>query len=546
MIRMGYAVYTQDIATGRMIFSPGSGKLFSVRQDSLPSNLDAFSRLMLEQDRRDRGLKISETIKNGTAAEFEYRLRLGDGSVAWIEDRFHLIEEEGKSGVLSGVMRIVTDRKEREMRLAFMASQDELTGHFNRIRLRERLSHALAYTKRYNVPVVYMVIGIDHLRRTNEAYGFDVADEVIVEVGKRIKNTLRSGDVIGRVAGTKFGIILTECTEAKIASTAERLLKLIRSEVVDSRAGPIPVTISIGGVVLPGTAENAHDAMANAEEALVKARQGGRDCFVSYRPSFQILSERKRNIAIAEQIMRALNENRVKIAYQPIVHAVTNEPVMYECLARLVRENGEEVLAADFIPVAEKLGLVQLLDKRISELAIETLSKHPDVHLTLNVSGMTASEPQWLRNFLRLIQMNVDVAERLVVEITETVAIRDIEESMRFVSTLRDLGCKVAVDDFGAGYTSFSNLKSLTMDMVKLDGGYIKGIDRSEDNRFFVKTLMSLAQNFNLATVAEMVGNEQEADILRSYGVEYFQGFHYGKPSIIEPWLNKPAIVISA
>ena len=169
-------------------------------------------------------------------------------------------------------------------------------------------------------------------------------------------------------------------------------------------------------------------------------------------------------------------------------------------------------------------GLVQMLDQRISERAIETLARHPDVRLTLNVSGMTASEPQWVRNFLRLIQMNVEGAERLVVEITGTVAIRDIEESMRFVSTLRDLDCRIAVDDF---YPSFSNLKSLTMDMVKPDGAYIQGIDTSQDNRFFVRffvqTLMHLARNSNLATVAEMVGTEEEADILRSYGVEYFQ-----------------------
>ncbi len=171
-------------------------------------------------------------------------------------------------------------------------------------------------------------------------------------------------------------------------------------------------------------------------------------------------------------------------------------------------------------------GLVQMLDQRISELAIETLARHPEVRLTLNVSGMTASEPQWLRNFPRLIQMNVEVAERLDVETTGTVAIRDIEESMRFVSTLRDPGCRIAVDDFGAGYPSFSNLKSPTMDMVKLDGAHIQGIDTSQDNRFFrffVQTPMNLARNFNLATVAEMVGTEEEADILRSYGVEYFQ-----------------------
>jgi EAL domain-containing protein (putative c-di-GMP-specific phosphodiesterase class I) len=152
---------------------------------------------------------------------------------------------------------------------------------------------------------------------------------------------------------------------------------------------------------------------------------------------------------------------------------------------------------------------------------------------------MTASDRPSLEAFVSYIEAHKEVAPRLIVELTETAALIDIEESMRFVSRIRTLGARVAIDDFGAGYTSFRNLQSLRVDMVKVDGTFVKDLADSRDNQIFVSTLVNLAKNFNLSTVAEWVGSERECDILRGYGVDYFQGIHYGAPSIAEPW-DKP------
>ncbi|MEQ1867840.1 MAG: EAL domain-containing protein, partial [Micropepsaceae bacterium] len=226
------------------------------------------------------------------------------------------------------------------------------------------------------------------------------------------------------------------------------------------------------------------------------------------------------------------------LAYQSIVDAKTSEAIAHECLVRISRPEGQVIAAGDFIPVAEQLGLVRRLDRRVLELSIAALKKYRGARLSLNVSGMTASDRPTLEAFVAYLEQHTDVVPRLIVELTETAALIDIEESMRFVSRVRAMGAKVAIDDFGAGYTSFRNLQALKVDMVKIDGSFVKGMADSRDNQIFVRTLVDLAKNFNLETVAEWVSDPREVDILRAFGVDYLQGFYFSKPEIQEPWTN--------
>ena len=156
----------------------------------------------------------------------------------------------------------------------------------------------------------------------------------------------------------------------------------------------------------------------------------------------------------------------------------------------------------------------------------------------MNVSGTTAGDPSWLQSFISYVRANHTVAGRIIVELTETAALQDFEESARFVSNLRELGCRVAIDDFGAGYTSFRNLQMLRVDMVKIDGSYVRGLSASPDNQIFVRTLVDLAKNFQLETVAEWVGSDEDAALLESFGVDYFQGFHFGEPVLAPNWVK--------
>jgi diguanylate cyclase (GGDEF)-like protein len=449
---------------------------------------------------------------------------------------------DGRAERVIGVIREITERKSTLDRLSYLASCDELTGHLNRTRLREELSRAILSATRESRSCAYVVAAIDELAVLNETYGFDAADEVIVATGQRLAQALRASDVIGRTAGNKFGIVLGECGEREMALVAERLHAAARGEVIETRAGSVAASVSVGAVWLPQGAATSQEAMLRAEEALERAKHSGRNGFAVYSMSVQRESTRRRLITIGDEIMSALNEHRLILAYQPIIGAKSRKAEHYECLLRMQRKDGTIAPAGEFIPAAEKLGLVRLVDRRALEIAVAQLYRHENIKLTINVSGTTAGDQSWLQSFINYVRENREVAERMTVELTETAALQGFEENARFVTRLRDMGCRVAIDDFGAGYTSFRNLHNLRVDMVKIDGAYVQNLSESPDNQLFVRTLVDLAKNFQLETVAEWVGSEADAKLLAGYGVDYFQGFYFGEPDISPVWMKKAAL----
>jgi EAL domain-containing protein (putative c-di-GMP-specific phosphodiesterase class I) len=229
-------------------------------------------------------------------------------------------------------------------------------------------------------------------------------------------------------------------------------------------------------------------------------------------------------------VISALDENRMQLALQPIVMTLTRRPALYECLLRMSKTDGSMVSAGEFIQMTEQLGLSRLIDRRTLELAVDLVKTHPELRLSLNVSGLTCNDHEWLVSLHRLTGGRRQLTERLTIEITETAAIDDLDQSIAFVDTLKELGCRVAIDDFGAGYTSFKNLKHLAVDMVKIDGAFVKNLSQDASDRVFIKTMVELASTFGMETVAEWVGDEATARILADTGITYMQGFHFGRP----------------
>jgi diguanylate cyclase (GGDEF)-like protein len=466
----------------------------------------------------------------------EYRFNRPGQEPIWLEDRGQcFLSTDGRPERIIGSVRDVTQRKRHEARLVHAAHYDEMTGHLTRARLKDKIADMLACG---GPPSVYCVVAIDELGVLNEVYGIDAADCAIVAVGRTLAEAAGADAIIGRTAGNKFGVILPGCDAACAEQRTGALRTAVRDTVFDTPAGAVSVTVSAGAVVLGDAADTAQRAMARAEEALDRAKTLGRGGFSLYAHSEQRESTRRRTVSIGDQILAALAEDRVVIAYQPIVSARTGRPDSYECLARILRPDGEPMAAGEFIPVSEQLGLVRLIDDRVLDMSLAALRRNPGVELALNVSGMTASDRVALENFARTLESNRDVAPRLMVELTETAALLDIEESVRFTARLREIGAKVAIDDFGAGYTSFRNLQALRVDMVKIDGSFVRGLAQNPDNHVFVRTLVDLARNFRLKTVAEWVSDQREADILCAMGVDFLQGFYFGKPEIAPSWLK--------
>lgn len=479
---------------------------------------------------------LNESDRHNSFFEIEFEAPTSMGS-AWLEMRgVRIPGSDGRTERLAGFLRIVTERKREAQRLAYLATRDELTGHLNRTSLRSELARVIKVARTTAGNCAYLVAAIDRLATINDAYGFGAADEVIVAVGERLSAVLRDGDVVGRTAGNKFGIVLARCAEVELDAMAERLREAVRGDMIATRRGTVAATISIGAVWLPSNASSGQEAMLRAEEALDEARNGGRDGFCTYRQSPQRERARLKLMTIADEVADALGSDRLIFAYQPIVCAGKRRISHYECLLRMVRPDGSVAPAGQFIPAAEQLGLVRHVDRRALEMAIAELHAYPEVSLAVNVSGTTARDPSWLMSFIHYVRLNDSVARRVVVELTETAALCDFEEGTRFVSKLRDIGCKVAIDDFGAGFTSFRNLQMLRVDMVKIDGTFVQGLLASRENQIFVRTLVDLAKHFRLETVAEWVGSEDEAALLAQLGVDFFQGNYFGEPTSTRPW----------
>ena len=535
----GDVVYEWDLTSDAMAWSFNACQAFGLDDTTDISTRSTFIARVNGAD-----LSILARIQDlrhgdGETYQTEYRLRGDDGAFCWVQDRGVMrFDEDGERGRVIGTIRIITERKENEAQLERLTNFYEVTGHYNRVRLREQLDHAFAYAGRYDAPGAYLSIAIDDLPIISDAYGREVADRAVVAVGQALDHCLRASDVIGRVAPDQFGIIIASCPDSDVPVAAEKILEAVLATTVPLDDGLLQLTASIGGVSFPHTVRASHEAIVKADVALAHARRSGQNCFVAYNLTEEQRCGRRRNLAIAKEIQNALQSGGLGLAFQPIVRSGNREVAFYECLLRISGEGGA-LPTGPALHVAENMGMIRLIDRRVLEMAVAELEANPQVTLAINISGLTTTDPTWLRSLIALVGDQPDVARRLIVEITETAALDDMEETVRFVAAVRDRGCRVALDDFGAGYTSFRHLKTLAVDIVKIDGSFVTNLANRPEDLLFIKSLLDLSGGFGLETIAECVETEEVADMLRREGVKYLQGYYFGQPSTERPGLGR-------
>jgi diguanylate cyclase (GGDEF)-like protein len=526
-----------EVLLSRDIAAISSGRGYAQHLEA--ENAQARFDIVMQSDKRDDG--------HGVAYQIEYGIRPDPGSETrlWVEDTGRWFAGPDSRPVRAhGVLRVINERYEHERRLTFLARCDGLTGELNRHCLTEVIEETLDDALRFRSSCGFLLVAIDHLARLNESYGFEIADQVIAAVAKRIHSRMRGKDTLGRYSGNKFGLVLRDCTPDDMAIAAERLLVGVRDEMVPTSAGPISVTVTIGGVTAPRHARSVSEILARAQESLDTAKARRRGSFQPYRPNIEREAIRRENVRATDEIVAALNERRIFLAYETVAAAADLRPAFYECLMRIRRPDGGLIAANDIIPVAERLGLVRLLDFRVLELVIDEMIAAPLLQTSFNVSPASTTDPDWWAGLGSLLRTHPGVAERLIVEITESAAIHDVDETRGFVARVKDLGCRIAIDDFGAGYTSFRNLRMLGVDIVKIDGAFVQHIMHSEDDRAFVRTLIDLAKRLKLKTVAEWVQDEAAARTLDAWGCDYLQGALVGLAATERPWIASLAKAI--
>ena len=529
--------YVWDMKSDRIDWESNAPQILGVTSPSLIATGTAFQHLIAPEHSARRmeafNVKASDSIR-GVPYRLQYRFRpeglRGDISV-WIEEHGRWWPDAaGDPSRARGVLRIINDGYFEEQRQLYRSDVDELTGQLNRIRLTEALTEVLERSKKTGHPCAFLVVAVNNLAVINETFGYDVGDEIISAAAKQIKGRLRGGDVLGRYSSNKFGIVLQDCGAGAMRIAAERFMKCVRDATIKTSACQLTATLSIGGVVVPDQAQTVQHALNFAMQALDRAKSKRFDCFMAYEPSSSSENTRRKSIEVADEVIAALDDNRMRLVLQPMVGSKSGKAEIYECLLRMERPDGSIVSAGEFIPIAEQLGLSRLIDRRTLELSVALLKRHKGLTLSVNVSGLTASDHEWLVALQRLTGGRCDLTNRMIIEITETAALDDLDQSINFVDTLKEMGCRVAIDDFGAGYTSFKNLKLLNVDMVKIDGAFVKNLADDTSDQIFIKTMVELAQTFGMETVAEWVGDQRSVDMLKDMGITYLQGFFYGLP----------------
>ncbi len=533
---LGAATYTWHLVEDKTKFQwrdeDLTAALFCSRADDIPRSEAEYIERLCDDALSTRNQALGSLSWNGAKFQIDYQIRTFDGRNIWVEERGQRIDGEGKKAShIIGVITNIQTRKIQEEQAGYHASFDSLTGLWNKSRIAEGLNHMLATAQRYDRQASYIVLSIANIMDINATYGYEAGDRLVKAVADRLKACVRTPDICGRISGRSFGIGLSDCGTKEMQNIAARILKTVSETPYASPHGDLRARFAIGGSALSQKATSATDAMQQAATAIAHSRLKGGN-FVAYSRDLPDLKPRQSKADLTrDDVVGALNDRRITLAYQPIVHADTRDTHHFECLLRLRREDGELTSAAEFIMAAERLECVHLLDRRALEIARETLINFPNIKLALNVSAATVKCEQTARDYIGALKSLGPQCKRVNVEMTETVALDDPAMAGQFSMEVRALGCHFSIDDFGAGHTTFRNLMAIEADEIKIDGSFIRDLSLTPHKQVFVRMMVDLAQTFSVKTVAEMVGSREDADLLTRLGVDYLQGFMFGIPA---------------
>lgn len=522
-------IYEWDVKKGKLNWTGNVKELLKL-DSKKASSRENFLSIIHKDDLSEYSSEIKNAITNNDTFDINYRiLPIKDGNPIYINDSGKiLIENKTKAKKVVGTIKIMQENTER-----LLTSGSDLNNDFINL-----LGKVIIETSREGGSGSYLKISIDNLALLIAWYNMQFADEIIEKLGKKIEKLLGKDAILRRIYIDQFGVILKNTAREQAEIKARKIYNLIQDFESENFKKPMHITASLGSVDFPGSTKNPTDAVNKAYLALNIAKNSSESFYFDYHEAERQQSHSKSQTMLMHYIHDAVKDNKICFAYQPMIEAKTGKVRAHECLIRIAGEDGRINSPGAIIPIAEKMGFIDTIDQLVLEKVVENLKKNKDITLSFNASSLTTDNPKWLKQCTKLMK-DYDIASRVIVEITETAAQRDLRETAYFVASLQALGCLVALDDFGAGYTSFRQLKTLSVDIIKIDGAFIRDIVNYPDNRLFVKTLLDFTNCYGLKTVAECVEDGESAKILMDMNVDYLQGYYFGMPEISPTWIKK-------
>lgn len=472
----------------------------------------------------------------GQSLTLDFRMFHKEGYHIWVRNIISFETDIDGNVVARGLIIDINEQKKGEEQILYLAQHDVLTGLYNRRRFHEELQKNINMAQRLGYEFGLLFIDLDQFKFINDTLGHHTGDKYLVSVARNLRETLRETDIIGRLGGDEFAVIVPKGGPADLGNVSKKILAALGSSSDgDNDALKTHISASIGIAIYPQHGTGADELLAKADAAMYTAKAGGKNIYHIFDDTDNQLVQMQEKLHWEERIRSALATDGFLLHYQPIINIQSGVLSHHEALLRMLdSETGEIIAPASFMEIAERFGLIYDIDLWVLEEAIRILASEGrnnlPTTLAVNISGRSLGKMDLVGKISGFLDHYEVKAEKLIIEVTETAAVENIVQANNFIDTLHRLGCRVALDDFGAGFSSLRYLKHLSIDSIKIDGSFIRDISEDSSNRMLVKAICDIAQGLNVSTVAEYVDNDNTLEILKQLGVNYGQGFFLGKP----------------
>lgn len=527
------AIWEWDLETGDFF---ASNKLYEITGYDFNGvvSLNEFDKFIYHEDlevfRRDFRAHIDD---NSEFYKSEFRINKSDGSYLWVLSRGKALRDgDGKAIKIAGSISDITIQKEAEEKIKFMAFYDSLTKLPNRTLFMRKLDEEIEWAKRNNSNGAVFFIDLDNFKNINDTLGHNYGDKLLVYLSKKLKRLITSEDIICRLGGDEFLLIhaCSDCVEME--RYAKKLLDLFdNSFEIDNKE--MYVTASIGIAIYPKDGEDSSEILKNADFAMYKAKELGKNRFAFYNESIYMQLERKTNI---ERILRnSIGNNELMIYYQPQYDANTEEIFGFEALLRLNSIELGFISPAEFIPIAEESRYISEIDLWILKEAClqckEWMKKgYKFKSISVNVSSVDMQKNNFLENIKKILKETKISPDIIELEITETALMTSIDYNINELNELKKIGIRIALDDFGTGYSSLNYLRSIPINTLKIDKSFIDNITTSKKEESIMNNIIEMAHTMDLKVVAEGVETSNQLKILKEKRCDYIQGYYFSRP----------------
>ncbi|HTB50634.1 MAG TPA: EAL domain-containing protein [Solirubrobacteraceae bacterium] len=467
--------------------------------------------------------------------QLEQRLLHAERHAVWVTVNATLVRDAtGNPLYCIRQLQDIEERKRYEGELGYLVEHDPLTGLLNRRGFVRQLTQQIAYACRYGDGGAVLFLDLDDFKYVNDTLGHSTGDEVISDLARVVRKRLRETDIFARLGGDEFAVLLPHTAVSEAETVSSSLLEAVRDGCALSLGEGRRVTISIGitGFQKPGKDLTPDDILIDADVAMYAAKEAGKD---RVAVASKATKERMRSrITWAERVRRAVQDGLFELYCQPIVKLANDSVSQWELLLRLPGDGGELILPAQFLYTAERSGLILDIDRWVLSQAMQLIAEQRDtgceVRLEVNLSGRSVGDPELLTLIEQGLKDRAINPANLILEVTETAAIANMDRARAFATKLRALGCGFALDDFGAGFGSFYYLKHIPFDYVKIDGEFIRNLPSSSTDQLILDSIVQMSKGLGKHTIAEFVGDSETVKLLKEHGVDYAQGYHIGKP----------------